>query len=186
LFVGGHAGTVQGEREDLAGDRCFTAAHPPQAARFRAASDLCGLLDSGAFTDPPHKRLTFEAALDRQLAWEGWAARIWQSEPWQAHALVSYDLLIDEKWIAHERHKRRWSVHEGERAVQETIAAARYLAGQRSATAGRTLVLSCQGVDAYQYQECVMEILKIARPQDWIGLGGWCIIGMKQAWMPTF
>lgn len=186
LFVGGHAGTVQGEREDLAGDRCFTAAHPPQAARNRAASEICGLLDSGAFTDPPHKRLTPEAALDRQLAWERWAARIWQSDPWQAQALVSYDLLIDEKWIAGAKQKQRWSVSEGDMAIAETIAAARYLASQRARIGARTLVLSCQGVDAYQYQECVNEVLSVAQPHDWIGLGGWCIIGMRQAWMPTF
>jgi hypothetical protein len=186
LFVGGHAGTVQGEREDLAGDRCFTAAHPPQAARNRAASEICGLLDSGTFTDPPHKRLTPAGALDRQLAWEGWATRIWESEPWQASALVSYDLLIDEKWIAGEKHKRRWSIAEGEGAVAETVAAARYLASEREKIEPRTLVLSCQGVDAYQYQECVTEVLKVAQPHDWIGLGGWCIIGMRQAWRPTF
>jgi hypothetical protein len=186
LFVGGHAGTVQGEREDLAGDRCFTAAHPPQAARFRAASEINGLLDSGAFTDPPHKRLTPEGALNRQIAWELWATRIWQSDPWQAQAMVSYDLLIDEKWIAGEKHKRRWDVKEGDTAVLETVAAAQYLDSQRARTGPRTLVLSCQGVDAYQYQECVSEVLKVARPHDWIGLGGWCIIGMRQAWMPTF
>lgn len=187
LFVGGHAGTVQGEREDLAGDRCFTAAHPPQAARFRAASDVVGLLDSGAFTDPPHRRLTPDQALDRQLRWEGWATRIWEADqPWRAQALVSYDLLIDEKWVEGKRYKERWDIKEADRAVEETVEAARYLASQREQTGTRTLVLSCQGVDAFQYQECVSEVLKVTRPGDWIGLGGWCILGMRQAWMPTF
>lgn len=186
LYIGGHAGTVQGEREDLAGRRMFTAAHPPQAARFRAAWEIDGLLDSGAFTDPPHKRLTPEAALDRQLAWEGRAARIWQSAPWRAAGLVSYDRLIDEKWTSGERHKRRWSVREGDSAVAETIAAARYLASQRDRIAPRTLILSCQGVDCFQYQACVTEVLKVAQPHDWIGLGGWCILGLRQAWVPTF
>lgn len=186
LYVGGHAGTVQGEREDLVGKRCFTAAHPPQAARFRAASEIEGLLDSGAFTDPPHKRLTPEGALDRQLAWERWATRIWESEPWRASHFVSYDLLIDEKWVAGEKQKQRWTVAEGESAVTETIAAARYLVQERARIEPRTLILSCQGVDAFQYQECVSEVLKVAQPHDWIGLGGWCIIGMRQRWMPTF
>jgi hypothetical protein len=186
LFVGGHAGTVQGEREDLAGDRMFTAAHPPQAARFRAASEIDGVLDSGAFTDPPHKRLTPEQALDRQLAWEPWASRIWQSEPWQARGLVSYDRLIDETWVAGEKHKRRWSVTDAEAAVAETIAAARYLASQRSRVEPRTLILSCQGVDAHQYDECAAEVIAVVQPQDWIGLGGWCILGRQQRWLPTF
>jgi uncharacterized protein YcbX len=31
LLVGGHASRVQGERQDLAGDRMFTAAHPANA-----------------------------------------------------------------------------------------------------------------------------------------------------------
>jgi hypothetical protein len=187
LFVGGHAGTVQGEREDLAGDRCFTAAHPPQAARFRDADEIDALLDSGAFTDPPHKRLTHEGALERQFRWEGWAARIWEHpRPWTARHFVSYDLLIDEKWVDGKRHKERWDIKDAGRAAEETVAAARYLASQRERIEPRTLVLSCQGVDAYQYQECVTEVLKVAQPHDWIGLGGWCILGMKQAWMPTF
>lgn len=187
LYVGGHAGTVQGEREDLAGERCFTAAHAPPAARFRDADEIDALLDSGAFTDPPHKRLTFEAALGRQLAWEGWAGRIWKLiKPWAARKVVSYDLLIDEKWVEGERHKERWDIRTAEGAVAETIAAARYLSDQRERTGPRTLVLSCQGVDAFQYQECVAEVLKFARPSDWIGLGGWCILGMQQRWMKTF
>lgn len=186
LYVGGHAGTVQGEREDLAGRRMFTAAHPPQAARFRAAREIEGIIDSGAFTDPPHKRLEFDAALARQVAWEGWATRIWESEPWRAARLVSYDLLIDEKWTAGKKHKQRWPVKDAERAVETTIAAAHYLASQRERVSPRGLILSCQGVDAFQYQECTTEVLKLAQPNDWIGLGGWCIIGMRKAWMPTF
>lgn len=186
LFVGGHAGTVQGEREDLAGDRMFTAAHPPRAARFRAACDINGLIDSGAFSDPPHKRLTPEGALNRQLAWEDKATRIWQSDPWQSIGLVSYDRLIDEKWVAGQKSKQRWSISEGDMAVAETVSAAQYLVGERARIEPRQLILSCQGVDAYQYEECVSEVLKVAQPHDWIGLGGWCIIGMRQVWMPTF
>lgn len=187
LFVGGHAGTVQGEREDLAGDRMFTAAHPPQAARFRAASEVIGVVDSGAFTDPWDRRLTVDAALDRQLAWEQWATRIWDADqPWRAAGFASYDLLIDEKWIAGKKHKQRWDVKSADRAVAETIAAARYFDKERHRIEPRTLLLGCQGVDAYQYQECVTEVLKVARPHDWIGLGGWCILGLRRRWMPTF
>lgn len=185
LLVGGHASRVQGEPQDLAGDRMFTAAHPPQTGRFAAGAQIDGTIDSGAFTDPPHKRLDLDAALQRQLDWERRATAKW-GIPFQATGFVSYDRLIDEKWIAGERHKQRWSVAEGDSAVAETVAAAQFVASQRADLAPRRLILSCQGVDAYQYQECLTEVLKVATPADWIGLGGWCIIGMRQTWMPTF
>jgi hypothetical protein len=161
----------------------FTAAH--RAQRVTYTTPLNGTLDSGAFSDPPHKRLTPDAALARQLAWETHASSTWEMA-FRASGLVSYDRLIDEKWIAGQRHKRRWSVSEGESAVQETVTAAQHLANQRASVAPRRLILSCQGVDAYQYAECVTEVLKVTTPDDWIGLGGWCIIGMRQTWMPTF
>lgn len=185
LFVGGHASRVQGEPQDLAGDRMFTAAHPPQTGPFAADAQITGTIDSGTFTDAPERRLTVEGALARQFAWEVKASAMW-GIPFQAMGLVSYDRLIDEKWIAGVRHKQRWPVREAESAVEETIAAAQYLAGQRKDIAPRTLILSCQGVDAFQYQECVSEVLPLAQSHDWIGLGGWCIIGMKRSWMPTF
>lgn len=184
LYVGGHCGRVQGEPQDLGGKRMFTAAHKPERVVHREPIE--GTVDSGAFTDVMEdRRLTLEAALDRQLAWEGSATDKW-GVPFAADGFVSYDRLIDEKWIAGQRHKRRWSVKEGESAVAETIAAAQYLAGRREHLAPRRLILSCQGVDAYQYQECVAEVLKVASPNDWIGLGGWCILGMRKSWMPTF
>ena len=67
-----------------------------------------------------------------------------------------------------------------------TINAANYLASQRQRLHPRQLVLSCQGVDAIQYRECVMEILKVATKEDWIGFGGWCILGRQTSWLPEF
>ena len=219
LFVGGHAGTIQGEREDLAGDRCFTAAHRPQAALLNPL-ELTGLLDSGAFSDPWERRLSFEQALARQVKWEQKAIKTWQRqwqrhlrdlamcfwqneelvkqiveweqlishawERWQSYAFVSYDLLIDEVWVAGKRQKQRWSVADANSAVQATIEAAAYLATQRERLDPRKLILSCQGVDSIQYLECVQEVLKVATPSDWIGLGGWCILGRQKSWMPEF
>lgn len=184
LFVGGHAGTVQGEREDLVGDRMFSAAHQPQAARI-ALPGLRGLLDSGAFTDKPERRLTPERALDRQLRFEATATRIWKGS-WQAYGLVSYDRLIDETWVAGERHKRRWSVRQAESAVRETVEAAKYLAGERARLGNRRLVLSAQGVDALQYAECAAGVLQSTCAGDMFGLGGWCILGLKPSLLPTF
>lgn len=184
LFVGGHAHSIQGELVTLRGDRCFTAVHPPPAT-FNSPEGVIGLLDSGAFSDPPHKRLTPERALDRQLRWEQRASDVW-SGPWISHAVVSYDLLIDEVWTNGIRAKRRWSVAEAERAVRETVDAAAYLASRREELVPRRLVLSCQGVDAEQYGECAAGILQHAGPDDWIGFGGWCILGRWQSWLSEF
>lgn len=184
LFVGGHCGRVQGEPQNLGGDRMFTAAHRPE--RVTHSGPVCGIIDSGAFTDVMRdQRLTAEAALARQLAWEKLASEKWEA-PFVAERLVSYDRLIDEKWTGSKREKQRWDIDEAESAVAETIAAATYLDSQRNELAPRRLILSLQGVDAYQYQECTTEVLKLATPDDWIGLGGWCILGMRKSWMSTF
>lgn len=187
LYVGGHASRVQGEPQTLVGRRMFTAAHRPQVVRFRPGqvAQIDGLLDSGAFSDAPEKRLTPQTALARQLRWEGLASAKW-GQPWQATGLVSYDLLIDEIWTAGERTKRRWSVTDAERAVRVTVDAAAYLASQRDRLTPRVLILSCQGVDAVQYLHCTQEVLRYAVPADWIGLGGWCILGRFVSWLPTF
>lgn len=148
-------------------------------------SRVVGLLDSGAFSDAPHERLGPPAALQRQLSWEANASRLWGA-PWRSEALVSYDLLIDEKWTGRVRKKERWSAREAEAAVGVTVAAAAYLASQRHRLAPRKLVLACQGVDARQYEECALAVLAHATPADWLGLGGWCILGRQTSWMPTF
>jgi hypothetical protein len=151
-----------------------------------------GLLDSGAFSDPPARRLDPQRALERQLAWERRATAFWRADaPWRAEALVSYDRLIDEVWTEGPgglaRHKRRWTVAAAEGAVRETVEAARYLAARRAALAPRALVLACQGVDAAQYRECVAEVLRSAAPGDWLGLGGWCVLGRRRRrWLPAF
>jgi hypothetical protein len=184
LYVGGEGARVQGEPMQLAGNRCFTAAQ-----RLRAVQPLDGitaLLDSGAFSDPPLRRRTPEEAFQRQLTWEQAARRICKCPTWQAEAVVSYDRLIDETWSGNERHKQRWTLKAADVAVEETVAAARYLASQREALSPRRLVLACQGVDAMQYRDCVAEVLSVAQPHDWIGYGGWCILGRFTTWLPEF
>ena len=187
LYVGGHASRVQGEAQVLTGYRCFTAAHPAQTVPFAPAevAAIDAILDSGAFTDPPHRRLSPAGALGRQLAWEGKASVKWGA-PFRASALVSYDLLIDEVWTGATRTKRRWSVREADRAVRATVDAAAYLASRRPDLAPRALILSCQGVDRAQYAECAAGVLASAEPGDWLGLGGWCILGRWTSWLPEF
>src|SRR5579871_4523090 len=62
--------------------------------------DTIVLQDSGAFSDGTAERLSFGAALDRQLAH---AARYGYES--QVEARASYDLLIDEKWAGGTRYK---------------------------------------------------------------------------------
>ena len=136
--------------------------------------------DSGAFSDNWSARLTFEAALRRQMT---------HADKYHyAHLIeyrASYDLLIDEVWNAGNRTKRRWTVAQAESAVETTVAAAQFIAENRQ---GLNLVLSAQGVDAPQYLRCTKEVLPFG---DWnrdaLGLGGWCIIGkLPKQMMPVF
>lgn len=137
-------------------------------------------LDSGAFQRfKENQRITDEASLVLQLKREDQLKTT-------CYALASNDRLIDEKNISGKKVKSRWSVEEGWLAVRQTIAAAQYLASQRKFLNNRICVLGCQGVDPSQYAICTREVLQIATSADWIGLGGWCILGKQQRWMPTF
>lgn len=184
FFVGSHAHSIGGEPVRIDGDRCLTPVHqPPKHADPRR---MTVLTDSGAFTDvSSDKRLTPEAALQRQLRWEERAANLWDA-PFTSHALVTYDRLIDEQLIDGRRQKVRWSVAEADSAVEETIAAAHYLASRRRELAPRHLVLSCQGVTATQFRDAAIEILKVADPDDWFGVGGYCLLGRQTRWLPEF
>lgn len=122
----------------------------------------------------------------RQLKWERDSAAKSGVPGWRCEAIVSYDLLIDETWVGGTRRKERWSLARAEEAVEVTVEAARYLAGERDCLSPRTLVLACQGVDARQYSDCTEHVLEYARPGDWIGLGGWCILGRCKTLLPEF
>lgn len=203
LFVGGNGTRIGEDALTLHGARCFTAVHSPRGGAGTLLSRdvwdaryLRVLLDSGAFSDPPSRRLSFEDALDRQLGWERSARRKWDAPGWFASAIVAYDVLIDEKWSGAaagpaDRRKERWDVGAAEWAISETAKAAEYLARERprlrSRTAPRTIVLPIQGVTAEQYARCAGRVLAVAEPGDWAGLGGWCILGRySRQWLPTF
>lgn len=182
LYIGGQSTTTQGEKQDLGGYRCFTAAYPKN---YPETPDAIGLLDSGAFSDPIVKRLTPELALLRQLKWEQSASKK-LGFTWISHAIASYDLLIDEVWIGNHKIKQRWSIEAAASAVETTVDATKYLASQRQYLQSRHLVLGCQGVDASQYRCCVERVLAYAESGDHIGLGGWCVLGRFTSWLPMF
>lgn len=186
LFVGHDAGSLQGRRFNLTGPRMFNGQYGPDS-KFdpNEVSAIEGWCDSGAFNDAPEDRLLPEAALDRQLVWEEKASRKWGTE-YHHNALVSYDLLIDEKWVGGKKTKERWTVAEAVRAVDVTVSAAEFLSANRNTLRPRRLVLACQGVDEVQYAECAAGVLAHCRPGDVFGLGGWCILGMRREWLPTF
>lgn len=135
--------------------------------------------DSGAFSDSWADRFSFEAALDRQIE----HAERYDYVGKLTHR-ASYDLLIDEVWTDGNRYKRRWSENDAEAAVDETVAAAEYIAKHRSNVG---LILSAQGVTADQYLRCAERVIPYLEAGDILGLGGWCITGkMPRVMMPTF
>jgi hypothetical protein len=186
MYVGLDAGTLQGRRFNLTGPRMFNATYGP-FSKFspEEVAQVQGIADSGAFQHEPGKRWTFDRALDAQLAWESEASDKWGAR-YRHEAVVSYDLLIDEKWVNGVKRKQRWTVAEADAAVRETVGAAAYLDSQRARVEPRRLVMACQGVDQTQYAECARGVLAHCRPEDIFGLGGWCILGRQKSWLPTF
>lgn len=131
------------------------------------------LMDSGAFQDvADNQRLSFPAALDRQFKAEKQLGA-------PVRRIVTYDRLIDEKFVNGRQVKDRWGVAEAETAVDETIAAAQYLAGMREVLDGRQIVFGCQGVTVEQYARCAAAVLEVARPGECFGFGGFCIVGQR-------
>jgi hypothetical protein len=187
LFVGGDGAYKEGEPMVLAGRRCYSAALGCPRHRFSPEQlrTLTALLDSGAFSDSPARRLSLEGALARQLAFEAHARRVWNAPCWTVDVLASYDwLLVDEVWDGNRRFKRRWTTREAWAAVDVSIAAAAFLAQRRALLQPRTLLLGCQGTTPEQYLTCAEGILEVARPGDWFGFGGRCILGRQTSLLP--
>lgn len=175
-------GATKRESDNLAGDRCWTLAHRHsyKPKTFENPAELFVIGDSGAFTHSPEQRWTFDRHLFNLSAWEQRFAKSQGWSEWNFSVAASYDLLIDEIWLDGFRQKQRWSARQAERAVDETVAAAQYLSANRNLLQPRILLLGCQGVNASQYKRCVEKVLEVAKPEDWIGFGGWCILGNLQ------
>ncbi len=136
--------------------------------------------DSGAFSDGPKHRLSYAEALQRQIE----HARYYRYSHQVTHR-ASYDLLIDETWKDHFRHKERWSEEAGKFAVKATVEAANFLDQHRAYGIG--CILSAQGVTPAQYLDCAEQVLKYVDPgRDIFGLGGWCILGKQPSLLGVF
>ena len=108
------------------------------------------LMDSGAFQDTDKdSRISVEKALERQLKLEEKIGMI-------SERIVAYD-------------------HIGN--VEDTIKANQYLISKREELKPRQLVLMIQGVTLKDYIHCLTETLKVASPEDCIGLGGVAMSG---------
>jgi hypothetical protein len=178
------------EQDNMTGWRCWTVAHKWRGASgvFKSPDFLKVLGDSGAFTHPWDKRWSFEQHEQNVKQWETSFAKSMRWKEWYFDAIASYDLLIDEVWSSGIRVKQRWSKEKASWAVDETVKAAQYLASRRAKLSPRSLVLGCQGVTAEQYYRCLERVLDVATPEDWIGLGGWCILGIAdfKHYLPEF
>jgi len=151
-----------------------------QESRVYVPDDVSIIQDSGAFCDSINNRLSYQQALDRQR----YHAEKYNYVNKMTHR-VSYDLLIDEKWIDGKRTKQRWDTKDADYAVDETLRAAEFISNNRD---GTNLVLSAQGVTKEQYIRCTKEIMPMMDiNKDIFGMGGWCIIGRyKTAMIPMF
>lgn len=157
-----------------------TSERTKRRSSVRVPPETKVIQDSGAFSDGPTQRLTYESAFYRQLNHAeryGYASQI-------THR-ASYDLLIDEKWQDGVRTKRRWTEADAWQAVETTISAAEYIVEHRN---GLGLILSAQGVSPHQYLQCTERILPLLdNERDILGLGGWCITGkLPKQMMPVF
>lgn len=170
LYVGNTNSSVQ---KQLVGVKHFCFEPTGKRKGHLPTSDCKILLDSGAFADVKKERLSFPNALERQLEYE-------RHNGFISERIVSYDTLIDEQLQGDRQIKERWNEKTGWGAVKTTLAAAEFLSSHRKSLAPRQLVLSCQGVTAEQYIACMKDLLQIAKPQDCIGLGGWCIVGQQR------
>lgn len=142
--------------------------------------DVAVIQDAGPFNDGPRHRLSYSDALERQIR----HAKHYKYADQITHR-ASYDLLIDETWKDHFRHKERWSEEAGKFAVKATVEAAQFLDAHRAPGIG--CIMSAQGVTPGQYVDCAGQVLKYVDPgQDIFGLGGWCILGKQPSLLPVF
>lgn len=141
--------------------------------------------DSGAFQDigrRSHRRMPWAALaeqlrLEEQLRW--WLG----DETFHFECLFIYDnpAGVDEAVLADgTKIKQRGTRLTAEKAVEDTIASARYYATQRHFIKGAIGWVG-QGIDPNQYAACVEAQLPLMQPGDVFAFGGFCIWGRMPA-----
>lgn len=145
------------------------------------------IIDSGAFQERDMRnRLQPWSALDRQLRLE--AQIEYTGHGGHAEAIVTYDMLcgVDEALVDGKRVKRRGTEETARPAIAETLRAAHYYATQRHRIRG-AVAFAAQGATPRQYvEDCVIPLLDLTCPGDWLAFGGFCIIGMRPTLKPLF
>jgi len=147
------------------------------------------IMDSGGFQKSDMiNRCTPQAAFKRQRSFE-YNKRPDGGLPWR---YVTYDCLrgVDEEIVTDaeggiSRIKQRGSEETAEPAVRETIFSAEYYASRRDDVEGG-FAYAAQGATVAQYMRCVRALLDLARSDDWLALGGFCIIGRNRKLVPQF
>lgn len=141
--------------------------------------DIDYIMDSGAFQDvSKDKRLSFELALERQT-------QIIEYVKLPCSKLVTYDFLVDEKYIGDgKKIKDRVDNETAEYYVGETIKAAKYY-DTNARKVSKNLIISAQGINPEQYYKCGCEVLKYCQKDDIFGLGGFCILGLQKRLIPS-
>lgn len=184
---------------DVTTGRAMLNPHYP----VRVAKNTCYVVDSGAFQERDmQNRLEPDKALARQMR------LVWNLRdgggPENPEAVVTYDMVLgvdegfkdtrtntvtfaptNEQKPHCVRVKTRGSEASAEPAVRETIAAAKVYADLLK-EARFSVAFAAQGATANQYADCVKAVLSFARPQDWLALGGFCIIGRVPSLKPLF
>lgn len=171
--------------ERLVGRAMLNPLYPIRAFDSKALA-IC---DSGAFQDlGARPRLTNANALGRQLRYEEQLR--WRTNDHDFHfeSVMIYDQMagVDEAIVDGRKVKVRGDEESADRAIVETLEAARYYADRRADIAGKLCFVG-QGIDAQQYvEDCVYLMRPLMRPGDWFAFGGFCIIGRQRSLLPKF
>lgn len=148
------------------------------------------MCDSGAFQDIDKSvRLTPKAALDRQLAFRDHLRLVTQCSTFTFEVVCIYDQMagVDESLVCVDGVSKKVKVRGNEDtaqiAVNETLEAAEYYSKHYT----ERIAYVAQGISPKQYLTCTVELLTIARSDDYYAMGGFCIIGRKRKTMlPIF
>lgn len=135
--------------------------------------------DSGGFQDVGKTRLTPKQALIRQWTHRNRIRDVLQLPYWDFTAVSIYDQMagVDEAIINGRKVKIRGTEESAQYAIEETLRSANFYAKNRHIF-NSSLIFIGQGINPDQYvNACVIPMFDLFNNRDWLGLGGFCIIG---------